>query len=278
MAGKSPEAFRTISEVADWLDRPAHVLRFWESKFPQVKPVKRAGGRRYYRPDDMLLLGGIKKLLHDDGMTIKGVQKIIREQGVKYVSGMSQALDDAALATESDSDAVDGVIATSQPLSYPAPAPDAGQGTAPAPTLQLVPDTAPPPAKAPAVAATPAPSAQDSTADAEQTPRAARGVDVTPADVTPAAPEPPSHTPPAADDTPAMDPVPQDAAPAAARAPLGADLPPPMDTDAIQTAPGLLALLAARSHPIPAGERDALTPILAQIDALTTRLVTARKG
>ncbi|SLN13088.1 MerR family regulatory protein [Roseovarius litorisediminis] len=90
---KSADAFRTISEVADWLDTPAHVLRFWESKFSQVKPVKRAGGRRYYRPADMLLLGGIKKLLHDDGVTIKGVQKILREQGVKYVSGFSQSLD-----------------------------------------------------------------------------------------------------------------------------------------------------------------------------------------
>ncbi|MBK5932797.1 MerR-like DNA binding protein [Rhodovulum imhoffii] len=90
---KSPEAFRTISEVADWLETPAHVLRFWESRFSQIKPLKRAGGRRYYRPSDMLLLGGIKKLLHDDGMTIRGVQKILREKGVGYVSGMSPSLD-----------------------------------------------------------------------------------------------------------------------------------------------------------------------------------------
>jgi DNA-binding transcriptional MerR regulator len=91
---KSADAFRTISEVADWLETPAHVLRFWESKFSQVKPVKRAGGRRYYRPADMHLLGGIKKLLRDDGMTIKGVQKILREHGVKHVSSMSQPLDE----------------------------------------------------------------------------------------------------------------------------------------------------------------------------------------
>lgn len=90
---KSPDAFRTISEVADWLGTPAHVLRFWESRFSQVKPVKRAGGRRYYRPADMILLGGIKKLLHDDGMTIRGVQKLLREHGVRYVSSMSQQLD-----------------------------------------------------------------------------------------------------------------------------------------------------------------------------------------
>jgi len=87
---KSPDAFRTISEVADWLDTPAHVLRFWESRFFQIKPVKRAGGRRYYRPSDMLLLGGIKKLLHDDGTTIKAVQNILREKGVKNVQAMSQ--------------------------------------------------------------------------------------------------------------------------------------------------------------------------------------------
>ncbi len=92
---KSRDAFRTISEVADWLDTPAHVLRFWESKFTQVKPVKRAGGRRYYRPADMELLGGIKKLLHDDGMTIKGVQKVLRERGVKHVASLSPNIDGA---------------------------------------------------------------------------------------------------------------------------------------------------------------------------------------
>ena len=91
---KSPDAFRTISEVAEWLDIQAHVLRFWESKFTQVKPIKRAGGRRYYRPDDMLLLGGIKKLLHDDGLTIKGVQKILREEGMNHVAALSAPLDD----------------------------------------------------------------------------------------------------------------------------------------------------------------------------------------
>jgi len=90
---KSADAFRTISEVADWLGIPAHVLRFWESKFTQVKPVKRAGGRRYYRPADMQLLGGIRKLLHDEGMTIKGVQKIMRDQGVRHVAAMSPPLD-----------------------------------------------------------------------------------------------------------------------------------------------------------------------------------------
>ena len=86
---KSAEAFRTISEVSELLDTPAHVLRFWESRFSQVKPVKRAGGRRYYRPSDLALLGGIKKLLHEDGLTIRGVQKILKEKGVRHVAALS---------------------------------------------------------------------------------------------------------------------------------------------------------------------------------------------
>ncbi len=94
MTKKSPDAFRTISEVAAWLNVPTHVLRFWESRFSQVKPVKRAGGRRYYRPADMELLGGIRKLLHEDGMTIRGVQKLLREEGVKHVAALSPALTD----------------------------------------------------------------------------------------------------------------------------------------------------------------------------------------
>ncbi|TLP64497.1 MerR family transcriptional regulator [Parasedimentitalea maritima] len=93
---KSPDAFRTISEVAEWLGIPAHVLRFWESKFSQIKPVKRAGGRRYYRPADMLLLGGIKHLLHDEGQTIKQVQALLRDHGPAYVSERSASLEATA--------------------------------------------------------------------------------------------------------------------------------------------------------------------------------------
>ncbi|SIO14399.1 MerR HTH family regulatory protein [Rhodovulum sp. ES.010] len=106
---KSPEAFRTISEVATWLDTPAHVLRFWESRFTQIKPVKRAGGRRYYRPSDMMLLGGIKKLLHEDGLTIRGVQKILREEGVKFVADLSPPIEDGgAVVIEGRADRGDG--------------------------------------------------------------------------------------------------------------------------------------------------------------------------
>ena len=86
---KSAEAFRTISEVAEVLDTPAHVLRFWESRFTQIKPVKRAGGRRYYRPADVALLSGIRKLLHEDGLTIRGVQKILREHGQRHVASFA---------------------------------------------------------------------------------------------------------------------------------------------------------------------------------------------
>ena len=87
---KAPDAFRTISEVADELDVPQHVLRFWESRFPQIKPMKRAGGRRYYRPDDVDLLRGIRHLLYGEGYTIRGVQRILREQGPKFVQAVWQ--------------------------------------------------------------------------------------------------------------------------------------------------------------------------------------------
>lgn len=121
---KSPDAFRTISEVADWLGIQAHVLRFWESKFTQVKPIKRAGGRRYYRPADMLLLGGIKRMLHDDGMTIKGVQKVLREEGMNHVSSLSAPLDELTQADFDDDDAtlIDAVAAEpEQPQSVVLP-------------------------------------------------------------------------------------------------------------------------------------------------------------
>ena len=81
---KSPEAFRTISEVAEMLNVPQHVLRFWESRFAHIKPIKRAGGRRFYRPEDVDLLRGIRTLLYHEGYTIKGVQKVLREKGVRY--------------------------------------------------------------------------------------------------------------------------------------------------------------------------------------------------
>ena len=85
MNSKSPEAFRTISEVSKDLSLPQHVLRFWETKFVQIKPIKRGGGRRYYRPEDVKLIKGIKSLLYNDGYTIRGVQKVIKENGTKQL-------------------------------------------------------------------------------------------------------------------------------------------------------------------------------------------------
>lgn len=109
---KSREAFRTISEVADELDLPQHVLRFWESKFNQIKPLKRGGNRRYYRPDDVLLLTVIKKLLHSDGYTIKGVQKLFKAQGLKVtidqvISGDTFVVETAGSNSETPSIAID---------------------------------------------------------------------------------------------------------------------------------------------------------------------------
>ena len=102
VSDKSPDAYRTISEVAEAIDLPQHVLRFWETRFPQIRPLKRGGGRRYYRPDDVELLKAIKRLLYDQGYTIKGVQKMLREQG----AGAVIEAEDAAPA-ESEPDYVE---------------------------------------------------------------------------------------------------------------------------------------------------------------------------
>src|SRR5881397_2060616 len=97
---KSADAFRTISEVADELEVPQHVLRFWETKFAQIRPLKRGGGRRYYRPEDIDLLRAIRGLLYDKGYTIKGVQKLIREGGLKLADG--EVVQDIPGASEGD--------------------------------------------------------------------------------------------------------------------------------------------------------------------------------
>jgi DNA-binding transcriptional MerR regulator len=113
---KAPDAFRTISEVAEDLDVPQHVLRFWETRFAQIKPMKRSGGRRYYRPDDVDLLRGIRQLLYGEGYTIRGVQRILREQGIRTVQNV--ALGGAVPAA----DAADAEDET-PPESIDAPAP-----------------------------------------------------------------------------------------------------------------------------------------------------------
>ena len=115
---KSEKAFRNISEVSDWLDTPTHVLRFWESKFSQIKPIKRAGGRRYYRPKDMLIIGGIKQLLHIEGHTIKGAKQVFREKGLNYVVGLSKPLMSQDLGgTSSDKESITKVVKPIEKMS-----------------------------------------------------------------------------------------------------------------------------------------------------------------
>src|SRR4051812_8414982 len=144
---KAPDAFRTISEVGDDLDIPQHVLRFWETRFPQIKPMKRSGGRRYYRPDDVDLLKGIRRLLYGEGYTIRGVQRILKEHGVKSV----QALVDGAAALPAFS------AARAEAMEAGA---EAGEGEAVAEAGDE--DDAGPGAAEPAVAA-PAPAARSAT-------------------------------------------------------------------------------------------------------------------
>ena len=103
---KSPEAFRTISEVSVDLDVPQHVLRFWETRFAQVRPVKRAGGRRYYRPEDVDLLRGIRALLYSDGFTIKGVQKVLRDRGLRHVAELGRVSHSCGAAEASEEQGV----------------------------------------------------------------------------------------------------------------------------------------------------------------------------
>jgi DNA-binding transcriptional MerR regulator len=123
---KAPDAFRTISEVAEELDLPQHVLRFWESRFPHIKPLKRGGGRRYYRPEDIDLLRGIRHLLYSDGYTIRGVQRILREQGVRTVQSVWQGQEQeapnlGALPHEGAPDGVDGHDARLPTLNFLSP-------------------------------------------------------------------------------------------------------------------------------------------------------------
>ncbi len=106
---KAPDAFRTISEVADEIDVPQHVLRFWESRFPQIKPMKRGGGRRYYRPDDVDLLRGVRHLLYGEGYTIRGVQRILREEGADFVQEVWRGAVTAPPPLEADADEIEAI-------------------------------------------------------------------------------------------------------------------------------------------------------------------------
>jgi DNA-binding transcriptional MerR regulator len=120
VVSKSPDAFRTISEVAEDLDLPQHVLRFWETRFTQIRPMKRGGGRRYYRPDDVELLRGIRHLLYGEGYTIRGVQRILREQGPRFVvgAGRGEATD---LPEREPADEVEDDVEGAMPQTSPPP-------------------------------------------------------------------------------------------------------------------------------------------------------------
>jgi DNA-binding transcriptional MerR regulator len=120
IAAKSASAFRTISEVSDELDVPQHVLRFWETKFSHIKPLKRGGGRRYYRPEDLALLRRIRELLYTEGYTIKGVQRLLRQNGVKAVLGGD--VDDRADDREDAGEAIVASAAAAAPAIAPQPA------------------------------------------------------------------------------------------------------------------------------------------------------------
>jgi DNA-binding transcriptional MerR regulator len=139
---KSPEAFRTIREVADVMELPQHVLRFWESRFPQIRPIKRAGGRRYYRPDDFERLHLIKRLLYDEGFTIKGVQKLFKEQGAQALRNGTfdarpafDADDELPLSAERDAASTSDTAAVIESREAP-PSPRGGAAQGPGLTAE----------------------------------------------------------------------------------------------------------------------------------------------
>ncbi|MGV6847531.1 MAG: MerR family transcriptional regulator [Marinibacterium sp.] len=293
---KSPDAFRTISEVADWLGIQAHVLRFWESKFSQVKPVKRAGGRRYYRPADMLLLGGIKKLLHEDGMTIKGVQKILREQGIAHVADMSRPLGEPAAASEAASDIrkrpsvmIPRVVGTDDPPAERPPRPVGTRGltlSAPTPAADPMPDPVEP-APSAEISSRPAPaetaparlaSASEPTTDlsakkdadqtdlpAEPSPFIPRFRHHAPADTPTEVPadDPASAAPSPAPAPEADTPTPTPPAETARKAAI-VDAPDPPAEDTFEVEPGLLRLLA-RVSSLPPSVLPELTSVYSDL-------------
>ena len=254
---KSRDAFRTISEVSDWLDTPAHVLRFWESKFSQIKPVKRAGGRRYYRPQDMELLGGIKKLLHDDGMTIKGVQKLLREKGIKHVAAMGLSLDDALEAEK----AVETAPRTAASDPAPAdPAPDTEQNPAP---VDIIPEHVDPPVSGSEPEEAPTPAATTGLPDQSD--------NVVP--LTTAEPSTPAEEEPEATDTDAPPAVPEDG-PSADAAALLAALPADPSDSSSRAPARLLDLLPRLRDPEAqlAARAAEIAPLLDRMQALRDRI------
>jgi DNA-binding transcriptional MerR regulator len=226
MMDKAPDAYRTISEVAEDLDLPQHVLRFWETRFTQIKPLKRGGGRRYYRPDDVELLKGIRHLLYKEGYTIKGVQRILKEQGARAVQVFA-----LEIAPEPPAPAI---MMAPEPLPAPVmPAPVMPAPVMPAPVVPAPVVAAPPPAITAPVMTAPVMTARK---------------------VLPAAPTPPNTAPTLPLETPA--PVLRPAAERAALPPE-ADLPNPAlenwqpEPEDIVDRPGLAITLEQGPPPPP---------------------------
>lgn len=269
---KAPEAFRTISEVADLLETPAHVLRFWESKFYQIRPVKRAGGRRYYRPDDVALINGIKTLLQDRGMTIRGAQRILQDEGIKAVAQLGLPLPQGGAmlrVVPADEDPVDADEALDPADDAPDLHPDVEMA------VEIPPSAGYADAKAGGEETLPPPPA------AEDQPQGARA---TMAPETAPDPTLVEDTAMSSDDllTPLADPVPP--APAPAPDLLSAMLRPRAPVPEAPAAPEIPEMperarlaKALRSLPRnpPAAQRDRLTVLARRIDALLERMSEA---
>lgn len=241
---KAADAFRTISEVAEWLEVPAHVLRFWESKFTQIKPVKRAGGRRYYRPADMALLGGIKVLLHEQGMTIKGAQKYLRENGIQHVSDMSSSPEEGGFGEESGIalDVAPSPARAAEVLNFNRPGSPEATETEPEDDMAPSGTGTPTESETPPTG-TPAPST--STKDEAETGTAQP------------IPEPEDTPSPPPDPTAAAEPSPEPQ-------PVQLDLPDdPADT--IAAAPGLLTALTTLPRPLSPELAARLAPLVAAL-------------
>lgn len=240
---KAPEAFRTITEVSDLLGTPPHVLRFWESKFYQIRPVKRAGNRRYYRPDDVALINGIRILLMDRGYTIRGVQRVLMEKGVRHVVELGSDLPEGALGPAEGHAGEDD-------HAQPAAAASTEAGAAPA--APAPPDRREGPAGA--------------GAGASSGPRADRAPAAPRLPLSPAAPAP----------APAVAPPPAPAAPPRPRIP--APPPPPAAEPALPAepvAPRLAQLLRQLPRDALVGKRERSAALVRRIDALLDRMSEA---
>ncbi|MGB0959923.1 MAG: MerR family transcriptional regulator [Halocynthiibacter sp.] len=281
---KSADAFRTISEVAEWLDTPAHVLRFWEARFKEISPIKRGGGRRFYRPEDMLLLGGIKHLLHEKGLTIKAVQDILASEGNDHVAGLSPLSLTGEATPKAQSTAEEKRVDAPTPAVEVADT-GAAEHAPEAPFIEAEPEDLPPQKSAeivslkPPTAPSDQPLAPEEAATDEITAPAAPSEDPAPTtpplqETAPAPQEPePLEEPVAIDETP-VEPAPVAKAPEdstdIAAEPIETD-PPAEDTPLQNKRPAIVM-----TPPDPADDAD-VTPINSALDRLKAQRPTFEK-